>query len=104
MSQPSTAPALVAPDMRSALDVLRAHRLRLAAARGVVLSALYAADGPLSADQIAAGVGGRVPESDVASVYRNLETFERLGIARHVPLAHSPSLYAIASQGDREYL
>jgi len=78
--------------------------LRLSAARRVVLAALYAADGPLSAEQIAAGVGGRVPNSDIASVYRNLETFERLGIVRHVHLGHSPALYAIALNGDREYL
>ena len=99
---PST-PAIPAPDLAAALETLRNHRLRVSAARRLVLSALYAADGPLSAEQIAAGVGGRVPRSDVASVYRNLETFERLGIVRHVHLAHSPSLYSIA-RGEREYL
>jgi Fe2+ or Zn2+ uptake regulation protein len=104
MTQRARVPAIPAPDLGSALAVLRAHGLRLSTARRVVLSALFAADGPMSAEQIAAGVGGRVPESDVASVYRNLETLERLGIVRHVHLAHSPSLYAIASQGDREYL
>lgn len=69
-----------------------------------MIAALYAADGPLSAEQIAGGVGGRVPASDVASVYRNLETLERLGIVRHVHLGHSPALYAIALNGDQEYL
>ena len=104
MTLPSTTPVIAAPDLRSALRTLRNHGLRLSAARRVVLEALYAADGPLSAEQIAAGLGGRVPRSDVASVYRNLETFERLGIARHVHLAHSPSLYTIAAEGEREYL
>ena len=104
MTHTSSVPAIPAPDLRSALGVLQAYGLRRSAARRVVLSALYAADGPLSADQIAAGVGGRVPVSDLASVYRNLETLERLGIVRHVHLAHSPSLWAIASQGEREYL
>jgi len=104
MTQPASGPATLAPDLDSALSTLRAYGLRLSAARRVVLAALFAADGPLSAEQIAAGVGGRVPRSDVASVYRNLETFERLGIVRHVHLAHSPSLYAIADHGEREYL
>jgi Fur family ferric uptake transcriptional regulator len=104
MTYTPTAPATAAPDLNSALDTLRDHGLRLSTARRVVLSALYAAEGPLSADQIADGVGGRVPASDVASVYRNLETLERLGIVRHVHLGHSPGLYAIASAGEQEYL
>jgi Fur family ferric uptake transcriptional regulator len=104
MTDTPSEPATVAPDLNSALDQLRDHGLRLSAARRVVLSALYAADGPLSAEQIAAGVGGRVPVSDVASVYRNLETLAQLGIVRHVHLGHSPSLYAISSVGEQEYL
>jgi Fur family transcriptional regulator, ferric uptake regulator len=104
MTTASSAPTVPAPDLTAALRMLRQHGLRLSSARRVVLAALYVADGPLSAEQIADGVGGRVPRSDVASVYRNLETFERLGMVRHVHLAHSPSLYTIASGGEREYL
>jgi Fur family ferric uptake transcriptional regulator len=104
MTYTPAAPVTAAPDLKSALDTIKHRGLRLSAARRVVLSALYAADGPLSAEQIAAGVGGRVPVSDVASVYRNLETLERLGIVRHVHLGHSPGLYAIASVGEQEYL
>ncbi len=104
MSRPSSAPATPAPTLTEALAAVRGSGLRLSSARRVVLAALYAADGPLSAEQIAAGVGGRVPASDVASVYRNLETLERLGIVRHVHLGHSPALYAISLGGDSEYL
>jgi Fur family ferric uptake transcriptional regulator len=104
MTQTPFEPATAAPDLRSAMATMQAHGLRLSTARRVVLSALYAADGPLSAEQIADGVGGRVPKSDVASVYRNLETLARLGIVRHVHLGHSPSLYAIACAGEQEYL
>ena len=93
-----------APNLAAALASLRAHGLRLSSARRVVLAALFAADGPLSAEQISDGVGGRVPASDIASVYRNLETLERLGIVSHVHLGHSPALYTIATQGEQEYL
>jgi Fur family ferric uptake transcriptional regulator len=41
---------------------------------------------------------------DVTSVYRNLETFEELGLVRHVHLGHGPGLYVRSSEGDREYL
>jgi Fur family ferric uptake transcriptional regulator len=104
MTDTPTRPVTTAPDLDSALALLRAHGLRCSAARRVVLGALYAADGPLSAEQIAMGVGGRVPESNVASVYRNLETLAEIGIVRHVHLGHSPSLYAIATDGEQEYL
>lgn len=95
---------LAVPDLECATETLRSYGVRMSAARRVVLAALYAADGPLSAEQIADGVGGRVTRSDVASVYRNLELLERLGVVRHVHLGHSPALYAVATQGEQEYL
>jgi Fur family transcriptional regulator, ferric uptake regulator len=104
MTETPSLPVTAAPDLSAALAILRTHGLRCTAARRVVLGALYAADGPLSAEQIAMGVGGRVPTSDVASVYRNLETLAQIGIVRHVHLGHSPSLYAVASAGEQEYL
>ncbi len=76
----------------------------MSAARRLVLEALFAADSPLSAKRIADGLGGTIPRSDVASVYRNLETFEGLGLVRHVHLGHGPSLYALAQTHGREYL
>jgi Fur family ferric uptake transcriptional regulator len=87
-----------------ALSAVRARGLRLSTARRLLLNALAVADGPMSAEQIAAGVGGRVPSSDLASVYRNLDTLERAGIVRHVHLGHGPGLWAIAAGGAREYL
>jgi Fur family ferric uptake transcriptional regulator len=104
MSEAPAARAKATPDLGSALQVVRDYGLRLSSARRVVLAALFAADGPLSAEQIAAGVGGRVPSSDLTSVYRNLETLEQLGIVRHVHLGHSPALYVLAGDGRREYL
>ena len=35
------------------------------------------------------------PEVDLASVYRNLEQLEELGVVRHVHLGHGPGLYAL---------
>jgi Fur family ferric uptake transcriptional regulator len=69
-----------------------------------VLEALLAADGPMSAEQIAEGIGGRVPSSDIGSVYRNLQAFEEIGVVRHVHLGHGPGLHALAIGGAREYL
>jgi Fur family ferric uptake transcriptional regulator len=83
---------------------MRESGLRVSAARRLVLEALLAADGPMSAEQIAEGIGGRVPSSDIASVYRNLQAFEGVGLVRHVHLGHGPGLHALAIAGEREYL
>ena len=95
---------LQVPDVDGAIAALRANGLRVSAARRLVLEALFVVDGPLSAEEIAAGVAGRVPRSDLTSVYRNLETLEELGLVRHVHLGHGPGLYAHAGAGEREYL
>lgn len=79
-----------------ALATVRARGLRVSAARRLVLEALFAAGEPVTADQIAAGLGGRTPRSDLGSVYRNLETLERVGVVRHVRAAQGAGLYTIA--------
>jgi Fur family transcriptional regulator, ferric uptake regulator len=81
MTAPGTGPRLDAPDLDSAVDALRAGGLRVSAARRLVLEALYGADGPVTAEQVADGLAGRLPRSDLASVYRNLETLEEIGLA-----------------------
>jgi len=93
-----------APTLDAAIGALRARGLRLSSARRLVLEALFAEQGPISAEQIADGLDGRLPPSDLASVYRNLERLEELGLVRHVHLGHRAGLYALAGASDREYL
>ena len=104
MTAPGTGPRVDAPDLDSAVAVLRASGLRVSSARRLVLEALYGADGPVTAEQVASGLAGRLPRSDPASVYRNLETLEEVGLVRHFHLGHGPGLYAPAGTGEREYL
>jgi Fur family ferric uptake transcriptional regulator len=82
-SQAMTAAAL--------LNTVRAHGLRVSSARRCVLEALFAAARPLTAEEVAG-------DADVASVYRNLETLEAIGIVRHVHLGHGPGRYALAAR------
>ena len=96
--------AVRAPTLEAAVAILRGCGLRASAARRLVLEALFVADGPMSADQIADGIGGRVPRSDLTSVYRNLETLEEVGLVSHVHLGHGPGLYALNFEGEREWL
>ena len=43
-------------------------------------------------------------QSDIASVYRNLETLGELGLVRHFHAGHGPGRYVLEGFGDREYL
>jgi Fur family ferric uptake transcriptional regulator len=99
MTNTSHAPALACADLQGAIAALRARGLRLSASRRLVLEALYAADGPMSAEHLT-----RRLNLDPTSVYRNLETLERHGLVRHVHLGHGPGLYALLDEGEREYL
>ena len=100
MTVPHLTPVVAAPTAAAAARTLRGRGLRLSAARRVVLTALFAADRPLSAEEIAAAAGGAVPPSDLASVSRNLETLEALGLVRHMHLGHGPGRYSPAARQD----
>ena len=73
MTVPHDTRPLPAASAPAALASLRARGLRISSSRRTVVEALFAADGPVGAEQIASGLGGRLPASDLGSVYRNLE-------------------------------
>jgi Fur family ferric uptake transcriptional regulator len=97
MSVPRSSPVVPASDVQSALQEVRDRGLRMTAARRQVIEALYAPDRPVTAEEIASGLYGRFMPCDLASVYRNLEALEDLGLVRHMHLGHGPGLYAPAS-------
>jgi Fur family transcriptional regulator, ferric uptake regulator len=101
VSHTPTAPGAVS--FSAALTRLRTHGLRVSAARRLVLEALFRAEGPVSAEVIAGGLGGRLPGSDLASVYRNLDTLEAAGLAHHLHLGQGPGLYARAGGAHAGY-
>jgi len=93
-------PALHAPDLESALGALRTRGMRVSTSRRQILEALYAVEEPLSAEALTRRLGG----SDLASIYRNLEVLEELGLVRHVHLGHGPGLYSLAARDDLEFV
>jgi Fur family transcriptional regulator, ferric uptake regulator len=97
-------PTVAAPGVEAATAAVRARGLRLTSARRLLIEALFAADEPVSAARIADGLAGKLPSSDVAAVYRNLELLEGIGLVRHVHLGHGPGLYALADRVESEYL
>ena len=101
MTNPHNIPPVEAPDLEAALAAIRDSGMRVSAARRMVMEALFEVDDPVSAERIVEMLGGR---SDAASVYRNLETLERVGLVRHMHLGHGPGLYMRIGLGAREYL
>lgn len=102
MSDPAQTPALRFEEIDEVYSVLRAKGHRISTPCRLVLETLFAAEGPISAQEIARN--SSLSESDPSSVYRNLERLESLGIARHVHLGHGPSLYMLVGAGAKEYL
>ncbi len=92
-------PAIHCATLEDAVALLRERGLRLSTSRRLILDELFAAEHPVSAEDIAGGL-----RLDLASVYRNLEVLEQHGLIRHVHLGHGPGLYALIARGEREYL
>ncbi|HYB26106.1 MAG TPA: Fur family transcriptional regulator [Solirubrobacteraceae bacterium] len=99
MTQSPNAPPLAFTDLADAIGALRNAGLRISTPRRLVLEALFAATGPVSAGDLA-----RELSLDESSVYRNLEVLEQLGVVRHVHLGHSAGLYTLVSDEVVEYL
>lgn len=100
MPSASYSPRRRVSDIESAIEVLRAEGHRVSATRRLVLEGLFAADGPVSAERLTSGI----PAADLASVYRNLELLERLGLVSHVHIGHGPGLYALTGEEEHCYV
>jgi Fur family transcriptional regulator, ferric uptake regulator len=96
--------SIVARDVVDALALLRASGLRVTGARRLMLEALFAVERPVGAEEIAGGLEGALPCSDLASVYRNLDTLEQIGLVRHFHVAHGAGLYALAARHQAGYV
>ncbi len=103
MTAPHSGPVVQAPDVADAVAAMRERGLRVSSVRRLMLDALYGSSEPMTADRLAEQVGGQTG-TDVASIYRNLEMLEELGLVRHFHLSHSPGLYVRAGGGVHEYL
>ena len=95
---PQAAPLAIAT-IDEAIEIMRGQGLRLSTPRRLILEALFAAAGPVSAVQIS-----RELSIEITSVYRNLEMLEEHGLVRHVHLAHGPGLYVLVGRVEHEYL
>ena len=96
MTVPHRTQALAAPSLTAAVVALRTRGMRVSGPRRALLETLYGASGPLTAEELAGDL-------DIASVYRNLDALEAVGLVNHVHVGHGPGLYALADRRDRGY-
>jgi Fur family ferric uptake transcriptional regulator len=99
MTVAAQTPPLVFDTIEEAIRAVRHAGMRLSTARRLVLEALFAAEGPVSAVHLAHALS-----IDESSIYRNLEVLERHGLIRHVHLGHGPGLYVLVGRHEVEYL
>jgi Fur family ferric uptake transcriptional regulator len=97
MTVPHRTEALAAPSITAAVVALRMRGMRVSGPRRTLLEALFRADEPLTAEALAGDL-------DLASVYRNLDALEAVGLVRHVHVGHGPGMYALAAARDRGYV
>ena len=74
---------------------LRADGGRMTKKREQVLGALFTFDRPASAEEVRERA--ELASSDLVTVYRNLETFERLGVLQRVPLENGTQLFELTA-------
>lgn len=74
---------------------LKASGGRMTKKRELVLGALFTMDRPASAEEIRERA--ELPGSDLVTVYRNLETFEQLGVLQRVPLENGKQLFELTA-------
>ncbi|MDR1497151.1 MAG: transcriptional repressor [Puniceicoccales bacterium] len=74
--------------------LLRAHSLRVTIPRETVLRVLVEAHAPVSVEEIHRAAG--VEKTDLVTVYRNVEIFEKAGIVQRHLLENGKNLYCLA--------
>lgn len=66
--------------LNSAIDKLKANKLKVTEVRKLVLSYLTHSHGPFTIEEIHAGI--RIKNCDLVTVYRTLDTLESVGLVR----------------------
>jgi Fur family ferric uptake transcriptional regulator len=78
------------------VEQLRANGGRMNTARRALVAALVDAGGHVTAEDLATAVRRTHPNMHMATVYRNLEALEDLGVLTHLHLGHTASVYHFA--------
>ncbi|MBL6829144.1 MAG: transcriptional repressor [Puniceicoccaceae bacterium] len=82
----------------TAIGRLKTSGGRMTKKREVLLGALLTFDRPASAEEIRERA--ELSQSDLVTVYRNLETFENIGMLQRVPLENGTQLFELTAPNE----
>ena len=77
------------------LDQLRESGNRVTTARRLVVATLLDSTSHLTAEDLAAIIQAEHPEVHLSTVYRTLDSLEKLGIVEHTHVGHGGSVYHV---------
>jgi len=85
-------------------NVLRQRGMRMTPQRQLILEAVAASRGHMSAEGLYQQVAEKFPDVNISTVYRTLEVLEELGILRHTHFHEGVAQYHLASEGEHQHL
>ena len=90
--------------VETVITFLRSRGSRVTSSRRILLEVLFAAEGHMSAEELADAVQARAPDVHLSTIYRNLEELEHIGVISHSHLGHGPSSYLLASHAHAHFI
>ena len=72
--------------------------------RQLILAAIVASRGHMSADQLYQQVAHEFPDVNISTVYRTLEVLEELGLLSHTHFHDGVARYHLAEEGHHQHL
>jgi Fur family ferric uptake transcriptional regulator len=88
----------VAVTVDSVLEQLRADGGRITTARRLLVKELLRARGHVTAEKLVKRVQASQPDVAESTIYRILDSLERLGVIVHTHLGHGPAVYHLAEE------
>ena len=90
--------------MGQMVQALKARGLRLTAQRQMILEAIEASRGHVSAELIRARVAARFPQVNISTVYRTLDLLQHLGLMTHTHFDDGIAQYHLATEEPHQHM
>jgi Fur family ferric uptake transcriptional regulator len=90
--------------MGQLVQTLKERGHRLTPQRQLILEAVEAAEGHVSAETVHARVAAQFPQVNISTVYRTLELLQNLGLVTHTHFDDGIALYHLAEDSHHQHM
>jgi Fur family ferric uptake transcriptional regulator len=90
--------------MGQMVQTLKERGHRLTPQRQMILDAIEASEGHVSAESIHAKVAAQFPQVNISTVYRTLDLLQDLGLVTHTHFDDGIAQYHLASEGQHQHM